>query len=307
MSGAAGGAVFLYGFLYFSTLCRNNCNFCYFRRDNDIERYRKTLPEILDAAERLVDSGVHVVDLTTGEDPFLHEDGFEFFCTCVREVKARTGAAVMASPGVIPPEAVKKLAGAGVDFFALYQETHNRDLYAKLRQGQDYDERMDCKRLAREAGMLVEEGVLLGVGETEEDIAHSLDEMGRIGASQIRAMSFVAQPGTPMEGLGDADDSREIRLIGQMRARYPDKLIPASIDVAGVAGIRDRLLAGANVVTSIIPPASGLKGVAHADLEIDEGTRTVAGVTAVLDSLGMRVATKAEFENAVSALKRKNR
>ena len=30
-----GNKVFLYGFLYFSTYCRNNCSFCYYRRDND--------------------------------------------------------------------------------------------------------------------------------------------------------------------------------------------------------------------------------------------------------------------------------
>ncbi len=37
-----GDKIFTYGFVYFSTYCRNNCNFCFFRRDNgDTIRYRK--------------------------------------------------------------------------------------------------------------------------------------------------------------------------------------------------------------------------------------------------------------------------
>ena len=39
----SGDAVFLYGFVYFSTYCRNECAFCFYRADNDESpRYRKT-------------------------------------------------------------------------------------------------------------------------------------------------------------------------------------------------------------------------------------------------------------------------
>ena len=38
-----GDGVFLYGFVYFSTYCRNECAFCYYRADNALSpRYRKT-------------------------------------------------------------------------------------------------------------------------------------------------------------------------------------------------------------------------------------------------------------------------
>ena len=30
-----GDSIFLYGFVYFSTYCRNDCTFCLYRRDND--------------------------------------------------------------------------------------------------------------------------------------------------------------------------------------------------------------------------------------------------------------------------------
>ncbi len=45
----SGDAVFLYGFVYFSTWCRNECAFCFYRADNDESpRYRKTAGEVVD-------------------------------------------------------------------------------------------------------------------------------------------------------------------------------------------------------------------------------------------------------------------
>ena len=42
-----GDKIFAYGFVYFTTYCRNNCNFCYYRRSNNIERYRKNKEVVL--------------------------------------------------------------------------------------------------------------------------------------------------------------------------------------------------------------------------------------------------------------------
>ena len=43
-----GDAVFLYGFVYFSTYCRNECTFCLYRRGNaESPRYRKSIDEVV--------------------------------------------------------------------------------------------------------------------------------------------------------------------------------------------------------------------------------------------------------------------
>ena len=54
-----GNKIFLYGFVYFSTWCRNNCAFCYFRHSNRInQRYRKSHEEIVTIAFELAHSEV---------------------------------------------------------------------------------------------------------------------------------------------------------------------------------------------------------------------------------------------------------
>ena len=75
----------------------------------------------------------------------------------------------------------------------------------------------------------------------------------------------------------------------------PDRLIPASLDVEGIEGLRPRLDAGANVVTSLVPPRSGFCGVALADYEVDSGLRTAAEVRPRLAELGLRQGTQEEF------------
>jgi methylornithine synthase len=161
---------------------------------------------------------------------------------------------------------------------------------------------MNCKLAARAAGMRIEEGVLTGIGETPRDLYDSLMEMGRIGADQVRAMSFVPQKGSPMENRAKGDRTTELVFIALLRILYPHALIPASLDVDGMAGLAPRIDAGANVVTSIIPPRSGYQGVAQSELDIDEGARTAAEAAVMLKELGLRAATMDEYRAYLAAL-----
>ena len=295
--------IFLYGFVYFTTYCKNNCNFCYYRNENDIHRYRKNHEEVLNTAVELAESGIHLIDLTMGEDPFFYEDEFNSVTELVKKIKKETELPVMISPGVISANQVDRFAEAGTDWYALYQETHNKRLFKQLRTGQSYDERMNIKLYAKKAGLLIEEGLMSGVGETSEDIADSIIEMGRIGASQVRVMSFVPQEGSPMENVKSPDRYIELKIIALMRIMYPWALIPASLDVDGIEGLEARINAGSNVVTSIIPPHKGFAGVAQNSKDVDDGGRTVAEVAKILETMGLKTASPQEYKDYLKVLK----
>lgn len=295
-----GNRVFLYGFVYFSTYCRNSCNFCLYRKGNPAAvRYRKSIAQIVESSRRLAQSGVHLIDLTMGEDPQIFEageEGFQALLDTVRAVKQHTNLPVMVSAGVISEDVLGKLSGTGVQWYACYQETHNRTLYDKLRKMQDYDIRMSSKQTAKEKGLLIEEGILVGVGESAADIADSITAMGKLGANQVRAMSFIPQRSTPMEHFKPPGLSRELLVIALLRLIFPDRLIPASLDVGGSAALGQKLSAGANVVTSLIPPGQGLAGVAQYDLDIEEGKRTAAGIETILKDNELEAATAEEYQ-----------
>ncbi len=304
-----GDNVFLYGFIYISTYCRNNCNFCYYRRTNTHSvRYRRQASEIIEAARQLADSGVHLIDLTLGEDPrYFHDNqlGFDPLLQLVKAVKTATELPIMISPGVVPDFMLPELAEAGASWYACYQETHNPVLFKKLRPGQSYAARLAKKQLAHKLGLLIEEGLLCGVGESVADVVESIEVMRFLKASQVRAMSFVPQQGTPMQSLKASDASQELLTLAVLRLVFPDRLVPASLDVAGLAGLQRRLAAGANVITSLVPPGFGLAGVAQSSLDIAKARRTSASIRLELEKLGMRAASTDNYLDWIKNRRRK--
>jgi len=281
-----GNRVFLYGFLYITTHCRNRCNFCLYSSGNsEAPRYRKTREEIISLSVKMAESGIHLIDLTMGEDPTLYQtngEGFADLLNTVEGVIDATELPVMVSPGVVPTHVLRQFVKLGADWYACYQETHNRGHFAHLREGQDYDRRMLIKSKAHEQGLLIEEGVLTGTGENHDDLLHSISVMQKMGADQVRAMTFIPQNGTPMASRPWPDPLLELKMIAIMRLCMPDRLIPASLDIDGLAGLERRLDAGANVVTSLVTPGQGLAGVAQRELDIEDGGRTPEGVIKVL-------------------------
>jgi len=300
-----GNTVFPCGFVYLSTYCRNSCAFCYYRKSNDkCPRYRKTPEEVLKYAKQLEESGVHLIDLTLGEDPY-YTMNFTQLVDLVKTIKNETGLPIMVSPGVVSKDLLRELVKAGMDWYALYQETHNRELFAKLRIGQSYEARITAKQQAKEEGALIEEGVLMGIGETDRDRVDSIIAMKEIGAQQTREMGFQPQPGTPMEDWLSPPLLDEMKYIALMRITNQDKLIPASYDCDGTKGLQLRLMAGANVVTSLIPPDSGLKGVAHAELNVDTGLRTVNSIEPYLKKIGLTYASRKRYVEWIDDYKKK--
>jgi len=192
---------------------------------------------------------------------------------------------------------MEKLAAAGITWYACYQETHNATLFSKLRVGQSFEERLEKKRVARKLGLLIEEGIMSGIGESPSDIADSIDMMQALDADQVRVMKFVPQPGTPMAARIEEESLRECLIIAVLRLSFPDRLIPASLDVDGLAGLKMRLNAGANVVTSLVPPAYGLSGVAHSDLDIENSNRTMAGIHPILAECDLNAASAKDYRD----------
>ena len=294
--------VFLYSFVYFSTYCRNKCAFCYYNAENRISRYRLTPDELRTMCRSIKEEGVHMIDLTMGEDPHFREKP-ENLAEFVKIAKEESDLPVMVSPGVIDEGFIRLLKEAGADFFALYQETHDRKLFSSLRVGQDFDERADARTNAKNAGMCIEDGILSGIGGNEdeeiESAVVSVLAMTRQDPDQVRAMTFEPQPGTPLEKQTQAPYLMELKIIAVLRLMFPDRLIPASLDVAGIEGMVERLNAGANVVTSIISADSPLEGVVNFDKDVAlcERQRDAKSVIKRLETMGMARASAADFES----------
>ena len=308
-----GKDVYLYSFVYFSTYCKNQCTFCYYNSKNKIDRYRITPEELRRMCEELKDEGVHMIDLTMGEDPHFH-DTPENLLEFVRIAKEVTGLPVMVSPGVVNNDFIQALKENGADFFALYQETYQKELYEKLRVGQSFEERIQARNNAKKAGICIEDGLLTGfskiklsdgtpvtpsVADDIESAIVSIRGMQKADPDQVRVMTFEPQPGTPLSETPQAPGLMELKVISVLRFVFPDRLIPASLDVAGIPGMVDRLNAGANVVTSIISADSKLEGVVNfdRDVSLSERQRDAKSVIKKLHEMGLSRGSQESFED----------
>ncbi len=294
-----GNKVFLYGFLYFNTECSNNCLFCQYRKANTRAiRYRKSTETIDTIVHKMQESGVHLIDLTMGELADGSEEAkaeYSRLADFIRAIRKDSDIPVMVSPGVVNQAVLRDLAEAGADWYACYQETYSRQLFAKVRPGQSFETRLSTKVKARELGMHIEEGMLIGLGESLEDRAATIGGMHELDADQVRVMTLVAHPDTPMANVAPTPEIEELKVIAVMRLVMPDRLIPASLDVGGLAGLQRRLDAGANVVTSMIVPGMGLSGVANQELDIEDARRTPQAIAPILAQCGLEPASLGAF------------
>ena len=304
--------IYLYSFVYFSTYCKNKCAFCYYNAANKIDRYRITPEELRSMCADLKNEGVHMIDLTMGEDPHFH-DHPENLLEFVRITKEVTGLPIMVSPGVVNDVFIKDLKAAGADFFALYQETYQENLYEKLRIGQSFEDRIRARNSAKAAGICIEDGLLTGFSKIKTadgvpvnpSVADDIDSaiasirgMQKADPDQVRVMTFEPQPGTPLAETVQASGLMELKVISVLRFVFPDRFIPASLDVAGIDGMVDRLNAGANVVTSIISADSKLEGVVNFDreLSLNERQRDAKSVIERLKTMGLQSGRQENFE-----------
>ena len=296
-----GNKVFLYSFVYFSTYCKNRCAFCYYRESNDIERYRLDIQEVRNICRALKGEDIHMVDLTMGEDPYFH-DRPDRFIDLVKTVKSELDIPIMISPGVMDNEVLRELNDNGANFLALYQETHDRNLYKKLRVGQSFDDRVNARKFAKSIGYCVEDGILTGVGDDVESTIKSLRGMEETSPDMVRVMTFVPQAGTPLEAMVQESNISELKILAILRLMFPDRLIPASLDLEGIDGMVQRLNAGANVVTSIIPSNSSLEGVVNYDRDLKERDRGPKSVVKRLREMGMEPASQSDFNRIVGVV-----
>ena len=118
-------------------------------------------------------------------------------------------------------------------------------------------------------------------------------------------MGFVPQAGHSAGHVLPAVDADEMVTFATMRLVMPDRLIPASLDIDGIAGLERRLRAGANVVTSIVPPDRGarrrLPGDARHRPGLSHGGRRAAAPRAAGAAAGRRAASTASAWRRLAA------
>ena len=147
-----GKVIRLFAPLYLSNECINNCRYCGFSRDNPILRVTLSVPEVQHEALALKRQGFRDLLLVAGEHPkFVSKD---YLAECVRVLHPDIPR-ISLEVGPMEVADYQPLVAAGADGLVVYQETYDRDVYAKVHTAgpkRNFDWRLETPERAYAAG-----------------------------------------------------------------------------------------------------------------------------------------------------------
>lgn len=244
-----GDEIHLRALIEFSNICRNNCSYCGLRRDNkNIRRYRIDGDTIFGLAEHAArNMGLKTIVLQSGEDMFFTT---EALCQIIRRIKT-LDVALTLSIGEKSLAEYQAYREAGADRFLLRIETTDKDLYLRHDPGMSWEQRVQCLRDLKTAGLEVGSGCLVGLpGQSVESYADDILFFKEIGADMIGIGPFIPHPDTPLKDAAGGTLDMALKVMALTRLLLPDINIPATTAMETLApnGQRKALQSGANVI-----------------------------------------------------------
>lgn len=180
-----------------------------------------------------------------------------------------------ASHGLLSQEDFYRLAEAGISRYHANIETSRRN-FPNICTTHTYDDKLEVIRRARNAGLAVCSGGIIGMGETWEDrvdMAFSLYEM-EIKSIPINILQPI--PGTPFGTLPPLSEEEILRTIAMFRYINPDA------EVRLAAGRNSMEHSGKKVFTA------GANAAITGDMLTTSGNN-IADDMAMLTSMGFEV------------------
>jgi len=158
----------------------------------------------------------------------------------VRAVGA-LGMETCATLGMLTPSQAATLAGAGLDYYNHNLDTSPR-FYGEIITTRTYADRLDTLASAREAGLKLCCGGIVGMGETRADRAGLLHQLAILDPhpESVPINVLVQVPGTPLHGVEPLERFELVRTIAAARILMPGSVVRLS---AGRATMSDELQA----------------------------------------------------------------
>ncbi len=254
-----GDKVYLRALIEFSNYCKKGCLYCGISSTcKDIERYRLSYEQILEAAKIGYDLGFRTFVLQGGEDPHFTD---EIFCKIIKTLKETyTDAAVTLSLGERSYESYKKLYEAGADRYLLRHETANEEHYGKLHPSDhSLSERKQCLFDLKEIGFQVGAGFMVDSPfQTYETLADDLLFLKELQPHMVGIGPFIPSANTV---FGDYESGKVDHVLVMMaitRLMLPKVLLPSTTALGTISptGREQGLKVGGNVVMPNVSPTS---------------------------------------------------
>lgn len=214
--------------------CSENCKYCAQSSfyHTKVEEYPLLgTDEIVEQAKYNDERGVLRYSIVTSGKR-LSEKEIDKMCETIREIKKQTDIEVCISFGLLKEEEYRKLREAGATRVHNNLETSRRN-FPNVCTTHDFEDKIAAIRAAKNAGLSVCSGGIMGLGETIEDridMALTLREL-KINSVPVNMLNPI--PGTPYEKNPRLTEDDMRRIVSVYRFLLPK----ASIRLAGGRGL----------------------------------------------------------------------
>jgi biotin synthase len=206
--------------------CTENCRFCAqsARHHTGIDTYTAIAEdEALAQAKDNDDHGVHRLSLVTSGRSLSPATVAEL-TDLYQRMAATTSLLFCASTGLLDQEIADGLYAAGVRRYHCNLEA-SRDFFPKVCTTHTWEEKVESLELARQTGMSLCSGGIIGMGEAMADRINMAFELRELAVKSIPINILTAIPGTPLAELTPLTPDEVLTTVALFRFINPEAVI----------------------------------------------------------------------------------
>ncbi|MCD6035161.1 MAG: iron-only hydrogenase maturation protein HydE [Rickettsiales bacterium] len=221
-----GKHVHMRGVIEYTNRCYRNCTYCGIRALNhELTRYELNSDAIVSISETITKDDIPVVSLQAADH--LKYD-FNDLCKSVSIIREKLDRTVLLVIGDIPLEHYRDLYNAGATQAIVKFETSNADLYKNLRPHNTLADRLKLIEELDAIGYEVSSGFIYGLpGTDESDTERDIALLGELPLFAASVSPFIPNTQAPLKAERKAELVDTLRIMAQIRLRYPDLLMPS--------------------------------------------------------------------------------
>lgn len=206
--------------------CSEDCRFCAqsARYRTDIQHY--DMVAMNTAMEMALDNdghGVHRISLVTSGRS-VNDPALDHLASIYQEMARRTSMDFCASMGLLDSHRARRLREMGVSRYHCNLEA-NRAFFPTVCTTHSWEEKVETLHHAREAGMSLCSGGIIGMGETMEDRIELAFELRELGIKSIPINILTPIAGTPFASLEPLPLTEVLTTIALFRLINPEAVI----------------------------------------------------------------------------------
>ncbi len=204
--------------------CAENCAFCAqsAHHGTNAPIYDMlSVTELIRRAQCFAEAGVNRLGIViSGTRPGIRE--IDSVCEAIQRITKKTSLSMCASLGLITAEHAQMLHQAGLERYHHNLETA-RSFFNNICTTHDYDEAVHTVKLARQAGLRICCGGILGLGESYAHLTELAAELEQLTVDSIPINFLTPIAGTPLAKQPPMPPFEALRAIAAFRFMHPEQ------------------------------------------------------------------------------------